>query len=44
MNSISASAAGRFKIGDRTINRLGYGAMRITGTQPTATDLTYRKN
>jgi pyridoxine 4-dehydrogenase len=31
MNSINASAAGRFKIGDRTINRLGYGAMRITG-------------
>jgi pyridoxine 4-dehydrogenase len=31
MKSISASAAGRFKIGDRTINRLGYGAMRITG-------------
>ncbi|HEV3057808.1 MAG TPA: aldo/keto reductase [Vicinamibacterales bacterium] len=31
MNSINASAAGRFKIGDSTINRLGYGAMRITG-------------
>jgi pyridoxine 4-dehydrogenase len=31
MNSINASAAGRFKIGDGTINRLGYGAMRITG-------------
>jgi pyridoxine 4-dehydrogenase len=31
MNSINASVAGRFKIGDSTINRLGYGAMRITG-------------
>jgi pyridoxine 4-dehydrogenase len=31
MSSINAGAAGRFKIGDSTINRLGYGAMRITG-------------
>jgi aryl-alcohol dehydrogenase-like predicted oxidoreductase len=31
VNSINAGAAGRFTIGDRTINRLGYGAMRITG-------------
>jgi pyridoxine 4-dehydrogenase len=31
VNSINASAAGRFTIGDRTINRLGFGAMRITG-------------
>jgi pyridoxine 4-dehydrogenase len=31
MNSIDASAAGRFQIGDTTVNRLGYGAMRITG-------------
>jgi pyridoxine 4-dehydrogenase len=31
MNVSNASAAGRFKIGDSTINRLGYGAMRITG-------------
>jgi pyridoxine 4-dehydrogenase len=29
--AINAGAAGRFKIGDSTINRLGYGAMRITG-------------
>jgi pyridoxine 4-dehydrogenase len=30
--SISASASGQFKIGgDITVNRLGYGAMRITG-------------
>jgi aryl-alcohol dehydrogenase-like predicted oxidoreductase len=32
MNAINASAAGQFEIGDFTINRLGYGAMRITGT------------
>src|SRR6478736_9933152 len=31
MNAINASAAGQFRIGDITINRLGYGAMRITG-------------
>jgi aryl-alcohol dehydrogenase-like predicted oxidoreductase len=31
MNSSPAIADGRFKIGDSTINRLGYGAMRITG-------------
>jgi pyridoxine 4-dehydrogenase len=31
-HSVSASAAGQFKIGgDITVNRLGYGAMRITG-------------
>ena len=29
--SINASASGQFRIGDITINRLGYGAMRITG-------------
>jgi len=29
--TINASAAGQFRIGDITINRLGYGAMRITG-------------
>jgi hypothetical protein len=28
MNAINASAAGRFQIGDSTINRLGYGAVR----------------
>ena len=28
---ISASASGQFRIGDITINRLGYGAMRLTG-------------
>jgi len=31
MSSINASASGQFKIGDTTINRLGYGAMRLTG-------------
>jgi aryl-alcohol dehydrogenase-like predicted oxidoreductase len=31
MSSINASASGQFKIGDITINRLGYGAMRLTG-------------
>ena len=30
MTSINASAAGQFRIGDITINRLGYRAMRIT--------------
>src|SRR6266566_2052005 len=31
MGLIDASASGQFKIGDTTINRLGYGAMRLTG-------------
>jgi pyridoxine 4-dehydrogenase len=31
MGSLDASASGQFKIGDTTINRLGYGAMRLTG-------------
>jgi pyridoxine 4-dehydrogenase len=31
MSAIDASASGQFRIGDITINRLGYGAMRITG-------------
>lgn len=31
VGSIDASASGQFKIGDITLNRLGYGAMRITG-------------
>lgn len=31
IGNISASAAGRFTIGDMTVNRLGFGAMRITG-------------
>jgi aryl-alcohol dehydrogenase-like predicted oxidoreductase len=31
MSSFNASASGQFRIGDITINRLGYGAMRLTG-------------
>ncbi|RWR28122.1 oxidoreductase [Sinirhodobacter populi] len=31
MNTIDASLSGQFRIGGITINRLGYGAMRITG-------------
>jgi pyridoxine 4-dehydrogenase len=31
MGLIDATASGQFKIGDTTINRLGYGAMRLTG-------------
>ena len=31
MRSINANASGQFRIGDITVNRLGYGAMRITG-------------
>jgi hypothetical protein len=31
MMSVNAGASGQFKIGDIAINRLGYGAMRITG-------------
>ena len=30
-NAISAAAAGTVRLGDLTVNRLGYGAMRITG-------------
>ncbi|ODA67956.1 putative oxidoreductase YdbC [Methyloligella halotolerans] len=29
--TLSAAASGKFKIGDTTVNRLGFGAMRITG-------------
>ena len=32
MSEIDASASGQFRIGDITINRLGYGAMRLTGS------------
>lgn len=31
MSDLTAKASGQFQLGDRTINRLGYGAMRITG-------------
>ena len=29
-----AAAAGTWRLGDRTVNRLGFGAMRLTGTRP----------
>ena len=29
--TVSAAAAGSLRVGDLTVNRLGYGAMRITG-------------
>jgi len=32
MNAIDASLSGQFQIGNITINRLGYGAMRLTGS------------
>ncbi|WP_373542326.1 aldo/keto reductase [Chamaesiphon sp.] len=32
MTSINANAAGQFTLGDRAIARLGFGAMRLTGT------------
>jgi pyridoxine 4-dehydrogenase len=31
MSEVNAAASGTFSLGDHTINRLGYGAMRITG-------------
>jgi pyridoxine 4-dehydrogenase len=31
MSAIRAKASGQFRIGNFTINRLGYGAMRVTG-------------
>ncbi|MDR5726981.1 MAG: aldo/keto reductase, partial [Terriglobia bacterium] len=31
VESISAAAAGSIQLGDRTVHRLGYGAMRLTG-------------
>ncbi len=31
MSTINAALSGQFKLGDFTINRLGFGAMRITG-------------
>ena len=31
MSRIDASLSGQFKIGDLTVNRLGFGAMRVTG-------------
>ncbi|MDR4308537.1 aldo/keto reductase [Chelatococcus sambhunathii] len=31
MSDVSAAASGQFKLGDKTFNRLGFGAMRVTG-------------
>src|ERR1700734_3760028 len=31
IQTVSAAAAGTIRLGDLTVNRLGYGAMRITG-------------
>ena len=31
MSTIDAGLSGQFKIGDLSVNRLGFGAMRITG-------------
>ncbi|HEY1721614.1 MAG TPA: aldo/keto reductase [Magnetospirillaceae bacterium] len=31
-SNVSATASGQFRIGDITVNRLGFGAMRITGS------------
>ncbi len=37
VNSLSAAAAaGTWQLGDLTVNRLGFGAMRLTGSQPFA--------
>ncbi len=33
-NAISAAAAGTWRLGDLTVNRLGFGAMRLTGRAP----------
>jgi pyridoxine 4-dehydrogenase len=30
-HAVTADAAGRWRIGDLTVNRLGFGAMRVTG-------------
>jgi aryl-alcohol dehydrogenase-like predicted oxidoreductase len=32
--TITAAAAGTWKLGDLTVNRLGFGAMRLTGSEP----------
>ena len=32
ISGTTTAAAGTFHLGDRTVNRLGFGAMRLTGT------------
>ncbi|MEO9325075.1 aldo/keto reductase [Nocardioides sp. C4-1] len=34
MTAVGADAAGRFRLGDRDVARLGLGAMRLTGSRP----------
>ncbi|MGH1551469.1 hypothetical protein ACRAWF_02525 [Streptomyces sp. L7] len=34
---ITAAAAGTWKLGDLTVNRIGFGAMRLTGSAASAT-------
>ena len=36
VNSLSAAAAGIWRLGDLAVNRLGFGAMRLTGSLPFA--------
>ena len=36
VNSSPAAAAGNWRLGDLTVNRLGFGAMRLTGSLPFA--------
>jgi pyridoxine 4-dehydrogenase len=33
-SALGAAAAGTWRLGDRTVNRLGFGAMRLTGSVP----------
>ncbi|WP_405727363.1 aldo/keto reductase [Streptomyces sp. NBC_01537] len=37
--TIPAAAAGTWKLGDLTVNRLGFGAMRLTGSEPFGADI-----
>jgi hypothetical protein len=39
-SSSPAAAAGTWRLGDLTVNRLGFGAMRLTGSLPFATTST----
>jgi predicted aldo/keto reductase-like oxidoreductase len=32
--ALAAAAAGTWRLGDRTVNRLGFGTMRLTGSLP----------
>ncbi|HEX8006353.1 MAG TPA: aldo/keto reductase, partial [Trebonia sp.] len=39
-HAITAAAAGSWRLGDLTVNRLGFGAMRLTGRAPFGRDTT----